>query len=174
MPISFARFAGSVCRAAFAACCAMGTAHADVMQDAAWIECDQAQDRLTIRYGAVSSAHTGKDSGKTVFWSLIDYTRRPDGDADRVSGLRKVRHTCRLSGGLYEVVLQPKPMNSNLNGLCGAIVRGSATVLRDGQVIMPERAFETGECAGPTRRIDAITVHGKGNTILVDEARETD
>jgi hypothetical protein len=170
MPISFSRFAGTISRVAFAACCAMTTAHADVMYDAAWVECDQAQDRLTIRYGAASS----KDPGKTVFWSLIDYTRRPEGDPDHVSALRSARHSCRLSTGLFEVVLQPKPMNHNLQGLCGAIVRGSATVLRDGQIIMPEREFETGECAGPTRRIDAMTVHGKGGAILVDLAKETD
>jgi len=144
--------------------------HAAVMEDAAWVDCDQAHDRLTIRYGAASR----DDPRATVFWSLVDYTRRPDGDPDHVSALRSARYSCRLSGGQFEVVLQPKPMNHNLQGLCGAIVRGSATVLRDGRTIMPERVLETGECAGPPRRIEAIAVPGKGGPVVVDEVREAD
>lgn len=169
MPIPFARFAGPLCRVAFAGCCCVTSAHADVMRDAAWVDCDQAHDRVNVRYNALS----GDDPRATVFWSLVEYSRRPDGDPDRVSNLRSVRHSCRLSGGLVEVVLRPVPMNDNLQGLCGAIVRGSVTILRNGKPIL-ERELETGDCAGPTRRIEAIIVFGNNGQIVVDWAKETD
>lgn len=165
MPISFARFAGFVCRVAIAGCCAMTSAHGAVMMDAAWVDCDQQQDRLTIRHDKASR----DDARATVFWPLIGTTRRPDGDPDQVSELRSASHSCRLSGGLFEVELRPVPMNTNLQGLCGAIVRGSVTVLRDGKPVL-ERELETGECAGPTKRVAAITISGKGGPVLVDLA----
>ena len=79
-----------------------------------------------------------------------------------------------MSGGLVEVVLRPVPMNTNLQGLCGAVVRGSVTILRDGKPILVERELETGDCAGPTRRIEAITVFGSNGQVVVDLAKETE
>lgn len=169
MPIPFARLAGSLCRFALLACAVVTSARADVVRDAAWVDCDKLRDRVTVRHGAAS----GTDPGATVFWSLVGYSRRPDGDADRVSELRSARHSCRLSGGLFEVVLRPVPMNDNLQGLCGAIVRGSVTILRNGQPILQERELETGDCAWPTRRIDAVTVYGNNGQVIVDLANET-
>jgi hypothetical protein len=140
------------------------------MYDAAWVDCDQARDRVTVRHGAASRT----DPGAIVFWSLISYTRRPDGDPDQVSELRSAHYTCRLSDGLYEVVLRPAPMNANLQGLCGAIVRGSVAISRNGQPIMKERELETGDCAGPSERIDAITISGGHRHVLVELAKKTD
>lgn len=164
MPIPCARFARPLFSLVLLACTAVPSARADVVRDAAWVDCDKLRDRLTVRHGTVSAT----EPGATVFWSLVGYSRRPDGDPDRVNELRSVRHSCRLSGGLLEVVLQPVPMNANLQGPCGAVVRGSVTILRNGQPILKERELETGDCAGPGQRIEAITVFGNNEQVIVD------
>ena len=148
----------------------MTSAHADVMRDAAWVDCDQVRDRVTVRHGAVSAP----DPRATVFWSLVAYTRRPDGDPDRVSELLSARHSCRLSGGMVEVLLRPVPMNDNLQGLCGAVVRGSVTILRNGQPILKEQELETGDCAGPSQRISDITVFGNNGLVFVNPVSNMD
>ena len=135
---------------------------------AARVDCDPSHDRVQIRHDALP----GDAAGATVFRSLVEYSRRPDGDPDRVTDLRSVRHTCRLSGGMFEVVLRPVPMNENLQGMCGAVVRGSVTILRNGKPILAERELETGDCAGPTRRIETITVFGNNGQVVLGPAKE--
>lgn len=138
-------------------------AHADVMKDAAWIDCDPGNDRLTVRYGAVSAS----DPTATVFWSLIRYSKRPDGDAEHVEELMSTQRSCRLSGGNYIITFWPVPMNYNLHGLCGGIVRGEVAIALDQRMILPRTEMETGDCAGPVASIRDIVVSGNDGRVTV-------
>ena len=127
----------------------------------------QAQ-RSTVRYGAVSA----DDPAATVFWSLVRYGKRPDGDADRVKQLMRAQRSCRLSTGNYIVTLRPVPINSNLNGLCGGIVRGDVAITLNGQTVLPRTEMETGACSGPTQSIKDIVVSGSDGRVSMQPMQD--
>lgn len=147
-----------------------GIARADVMQEAAWVDCDTNRNQLSVRYGRQSSA--ASDPKATVFWSLIRYSKRPDGDPDHVTDLVPAEKECSLNGGRYRVILEPVPMNYNLQAFCGAVVRGQVTILRDGREIVPATEFATGECSGPNKVIRQISVDGKSGKVLMEREEE--
>jgi hypothetical protein len=144
--------------------CAHATVRADVAKNAAWVDCNPGQDRLTVRYGAAPA----NDPTAIVFWSLVRFSKRPDGDADHVTQLLDVERHCRLSGGTVAVSLRPLPMNSNLNGLCGGIVRGEITIAFDRRTLLAPTALETGHCADPSESITELTVSGKDGAITIE------
>lgn len=143
-------------------------AHADVVKHAAWVDCDPGQDRVTVRYGAAST----DDPTAIVFWSLVKYSKRPDGDADRVTQLLDARRSCRLSGGNVIVRLRPVPMNPNLHGLCGAIVRGEVGIVLDRRTLLAPTALETGACGDPGQSIKELTVSGKDGAITIERTAD--
>lgn len=101
------------------------------------------------------------------FWSLIDYSKRPDGDPDRVSGVREVARDCRLSGGVYKVMLRPGIPNPNLQGLCGAAVTGEIRILKDGTEVLEKTAFENLDCNARDSYVSEISVGGKRGKVQI-------
>ncbi len=148
--------------------CAHATVHADVVQQAAWVDCDPGQDRVTVRYGAASA----NDPTAIVFWSLVEFSTRPDGDADHVTRLLDARRSCRLSGGNVIVTLRPVPMNPHLNGLCGGVVRGEVGIALDRRSLLAPTALETGACGDPSQSIKKVTVSGKEGAVTIERTAD--
>jgi hypothetical protein len=145
-----------------------GTAHADVMYSAAWVDCDTVANRLSVRYGLLSSAVT--DPSATVFWSLIRYSKRPDGNPDQVTDLLPATSECRLKNGRYTVTLEPIPLNYNLQARCGGVVRGSVTIERDGRQILPPLEFAPGDCWSTAKVVRRVSVDGNDGKLLIEHA----
>ncbi len=152
-----------------------GTAHADVQEAVARIRCAAAADTLVIAYQLLPPEKIRElmrtDGERTVhFWSLVEYSRRADGDPDRVTGVRDVSRTCRLSDGVYEVVLRPGIPNLNLQGRCGAAITGQVKVLHAGKSILSETAFENLDCARRDSSISEVSISGKTGQVRIKRA----
>ena len=126
-------------------------------------KCDTDADILTITNSLLKD-DTGADfkysaeEGTYSPWDMVEIARKTD--STRIIKSSKVSNSCKLSSGVYTVVLEPHIFSKNLDGLCGASISGAVTINFDGVELLERTAFED-HCKGNAPIITRITVFGK-------------
>lgn len=124
-------------------CIAPMLAHADQFYVLVGYTCDIRNDRLLLTYdGAYNEDGEAMVAKKTKTqwepWSLVTGTD----DGDHVKSLKTVHGSCRLSDGLYQVVISPSPGNFYVQGSCGAWMTAEAKVKKKNKIIYAIPHFE--------------------------------
>ncbi len=126
-------------------------------------KCDTDADILTIT-NSLLKGDTGADfkysaeAGTYSPWDMVEIARKTD--STRIIKSSKVSNSCKLSNGVYTVVLEPHIFSKNLDGLCGANISGAVTINFDEVELLERTAFED-HCKGNAPIITRITVFGK-------------
>lgn len=107
---------------------------ADWFHTLARYECDQAADTLLISYvgayneeGDTLLAKAGENEWNP--WKLLEV--QDDDKGTRVTGIKSIERSCKLSDGVYEVVISGEPGNINILGRCGSQATASVKITKD-------------------------------------------
>lgn len=122
------------------ACLCMTASHAASASDDQrfiGVECHPQQGVFRISYHA-DRLHALFSEGFLVDTFLLK-KNAPTGE--HVESLRSINKTCRIGKTSYTVRLRAIPGNWNLNGMCGGLTFGGATISANGKMVV-DREFE--------------------------------
>ncbi|GAB3252643.1 hypothetical protein [Chitinimonas naiadis] len=122
-------------------------------------KCDRALDELVLSYYLSPDppkADTGNPSeGAWDPWSLVTAK-----DNTHIGDLQTVERQCRLSDGLYQVVVGPEPGNYDKKARCGDWMTAWSKISQGARVISEPRSFETGCQATNGQVVTRLVIKG--------------
>lgn len=126
-------------------------------------KCDTDADILTVTNSLLkgdkgANFKYSAANGTYSPWDMVDIARKTD--STRIIKSSKLSNSCKLSSGIYTVVLEPQIFSKDLEGQCGATISGAVTINRGGRELLERTAFED-YCHGNAPIITRITVFGK-------------
>ena len=128
-------------------------------------ECDPAKDILLITNTLLKDGEekTFKYSDEDGTYSPWDLVKIKD---NNIIDSHSISKDCKLSSANYTVILEPQIFNSNLDGVCGATISATVSILSNGVEIQDRKALEF-HCKGNTKIITGIKVIGKTGEIKI-------
>ncbi|WAJ39528.1 hypothetical protein OU800_09955 [Pseudomonas sp. GOM7] len=111
---------------------------ADWFHTLARYECNQAADALLLSYlgaynedGEALLAKAGENEWNP--WSLLEI--QDDTKGTYVTGIKSIERSCKLSDGIYVVIISGQPGNTNILGRCGAQATASVKIIKNNNPI---------------------------------------
>lgn len=137
-----------------------GTATADEIVNYVKVECDAESDLIKIEYDQEERI-IPKPPNLINPDDLVEYT-----EDEKFSGMKTAIKSCKLSDGLYNVTIGPRPDNTNPQGQCGAYISAWAEISHNSSKWGPYE-FEDLECNSNNLVIEKIIVHGANEGVFI-------
>jgi hypothetical protein len=125
-------------------------------------KCDTNADILTITNSllkgeAGTNFNYSAEDGTYSPWDMVEIARKTD--STRIIKSSKITNSCILSRDEYTTVLEPQIFSEDLDGLCGATISGTVTIVFNESGLLEHTAFED-HCQGNAPIITRINVFG--------------
>lgn len=129
-------------------------------------KCDRAQDELVLSYYLSPDKPKGDaDSPSEAAWD--PWTLVTAKDDTHIGDLQTVERQCRLSDGLYQVMVGPEPGNYDKKARCGDWMTAWSKVSQGAKVISAARSFENA-CQDPKGQVlTRLVIKGGGKKPVV-------
>jgi len=136
--------------------------HADSFFVLVGYVCDRKSDRLILTYdGAYNEeGETMVENRSATQWNPWALTTVRDGEY--IDSLRTIRRKCRLSDGIYNIVITPVPGNRDVTRHCGAWITASALVTKGNKTVHSVPRFENNCQDTDSPIVSRVTIRSQG------------